>query len=398
MKKLLFLGFAGILLYCHAQSQTIATTPAKKASTARNTISAKSTTKKHPIAKGSPVMAKSFELTGSIAGLTSPKIMMQYMSGGKMRIDTTIVFNGSFVFRGSVDGPSFSQIMSTDFTFSHNQYLENTKMTIIKKDTTNDVVFSGSATEDENTVFNKYRSSLGDKIYLLRQDLEKQGQTDAPGADKRAKAELYPLYDSMNLLTEAYIKVHPKSLISITELGKIAGSIDTKKLQIVFATLDTSLQASPTGKEISASIEKRLKTEVGVAAMPFSQKNDKGEDISLASFKGKYLLIDFWASWCGPCRAENPNVVKSFNKYKGKGFMILGVSLDQDSTKWKTAIEKDSLGWAQVSDLKGWQNAVAAQYGVQSIPANFLIGPDGVILARDLRGEALEAKLAELLD
>ncbi|HWK07424.1 MAG TPA: TlpA disulfide reductase family protein [Puia sp.] len=385
MKKWIVTGFVGVMLFSHGQAQQAA---AKK----------KTETTKTTAAKGNPDNEKSFELAGAIAGLTSPKIMLRYETGGKMRIDTAIVFNGSFVFRGTVDGPTFSQMMSTDFTFSHNQYLENAKMTITKKDTTSDVAFSGSATEDENTVFNKYKSALGDKIYLLRQELQKLSETDAAAAEKRSKTELIPLYDSMNLKIESYVKEHPKSLVSLIELSKIAGGIDTKELGGVFSGLDKSLQESATGKGIAASIESRLKTEVGVVAIPFTQKNDKGEDISLTSFKGKYLLIDFWASWCGPCRAENPNVVKSFNKYKDKGFMILGVSLDQDSTKWKAAIEKDSLGWAQVSDLKGWQNAVAVQYGIQAIPANFLVGPDGVIIAKDLRGEALEQKLAELLD
>jgi peroxiredoxin len=381
MKKWILTGFVGLVLFSHAEAQ--------------QKIAA---SKKNAVNKATVAEKKTFELKGNIAGLTSPKIMLRYETGGKTVIDTSVVFNGSFIFRGTLDGPTSSQMMATDFKFMHNQYLENANMTMVKKDSTSEVVFSGSATEDENTAFNKYRSALGDKIYLLRQELEKSSATDAAGTEKRAKAELYPLYDSMNLKIESYVKLHPKSLISLIELSKIAGSIDTKQLGVVFSSLDKSLQESAIGKGIATSIDARLKTEVGVAAIPFTQKNGKGEDISLASFKGKYVLIDFWASWCGPCRAENPNVVKSYNKYKDKGFVILGVSLDQDSTKWKAAIEKDSLLWTQVSDLKGWQNAVAVQYGIQAIPANFLLGPDGVIIAKDLRAEALEKKLAELLD
>ena len=122
-----------------------------------------------------------------------------------------------------------------------------------------------------------------------------------------------------------------------------------------------------------------------------------GKQIALSSFKGKYVLIDFWASWCGPCRGENPNVVANFNKFKNKNFTILGVSLDEDKTKWLEAIKKDNLSWTHVSDLKGWNSASVPLYGFDGIPYNVLIDPTGKIIATELRGEALGRKLAEVL-
>jgi peroxiredoxin len=133
---------------------------------------------------------------------------------------------------------------------------------------------------------------------------------------------------------------------------------------------------------------------VGSVLPEFAQNDVNGKLVSLSSLRGKYVLIDFWASWCGPCRAENPNVVKAYNAYKSKGFTVLGVSLDQDKTKWLAAIKKDGLTWTHVSDLKYWNNAVAVQFGIQSIPANFLIDPNGVVIGKDLRGEDLERALA----
>jgi peroxiredoxin len=165
----------------------------------------------------------------------------------------------------------------------------------------------------------------------------------------------------------------------------------------------TSIYASFTGDAkkgpFAAMLDKTVASaeigRVGSVLPEFTQNDASGKSVSLSSLRGKYVLIDFWASWCGPCRAENPNVVKAFNAYKSKGFTILGVSLDQDKAKWLEAIKKDGLTWTHVSDLKYWNNAVAQQFGIQSIPANFLIDPNGVVIGKDLRGEELEKFLAK---
>ena len=137
--------------------------------------------------------------------------------------------------------------------------------------------------------------------------------------------------------------------------------------------------------------------DIGTVIPDFEQNDVNGNPVNIKSFRGKYVLVDFWASWCGPCRGENPNVVSAFKKYSSKNFTVLGVSLDKTKDPWLQAIANDGLTWTHVSDLKGWTNAVAQKFGINSIPQNFLIDPNGVIIGRNLRGPDLESKLESVL-
>jgi hypothetical protein len=151
-------------------------------------------------------------------------------------------------------------------------------------------------------------------------------------------------------------------------------------------------------KELSQKKAQELKVgDIGTVIPDFEQNDIDGKPVNIKSFRGKFVLVDFWASWCGPCRGENPNVVSAFKKYSSKNFTVLGISLDKSKDPWIQAINNDGLTWTQVSDLKGWTNAVAQKFGINSIPQNFLIDPNGVIIGKNLRGPDLDAKLESVI-
>ena len=170
------------------------------------------------------------------------------------------------------------------------------------------------------------------------------------------------------------------------------------ELENLYGSIPSKYKDTKSGKSISSIINARKITAIGKIAPDFTQPDTSGKPVKLSDLRGKYVLVDFWASWCGPCRAENPNLVKTFDRYKDKGFTVLGISLDQPGKKdaWLAAIHKDNLTWTQVSDLKFWDNEVAVLYGVKAIPTNLLLDPEGKIIAKDLRGEDLSKKLSEL--
>ncbi|TCZ68310.1 TlpA family protein disulfide reductase [Flaviaesturariibacter aridisoli] len=246
--------------------------------------------------------------------------------------------------------------------------------------------------------FVQFQNAFMPLFNQINQYVTKANQT----ADPVERDRLVRSFDSVKRivdgLVDSYITAKPRSFVSPFVLGNTAQLLDNPVvLDQRFRRLDSSVQHSAIGRNLSAYIAQNLVGTVGSEAIEFTQADTTGKPVALSSLRGKYVLLDFWASWCRPCRAENPNVVRAYQKFQNKNFTILGVSLDQNKDAWINAIHNDGLTWTHVSDLQQWNNAVARLYGVQGIPQNFLIDPNGRIVGKNLRGEELERKLCELL-
>ncbi|RYY65056.1 MAG: AhpC/TSA family protein [Chitinophagaceae bacterium] len=246
--------------------------------------------------------------------------------------------------------------------------------------------------------FVQFQNAFMPLFNQINQYVTKANQT----ADPVERDRLVRSFDSVKRivdgLVDSYITAKPRSFVSPFVLGNTAQLLDNPVvLDQRFRRLDSNVQHSAIGRNLSAYIAQNLVGTVGSEAIEFTQADTTGKPVALSSLRGKYVLLDFWASWCRPCRAENPNVVRAYQKFQNKNFTILGVSLDQNKDAWINAIHNDGLTWTHVSDLQQWNNAVARLYGVQGIPQNFLIDPNGRIVGKNLRGEELERKLCELL-
>ena len=347
---------------------------------------------------------------------SSTKAYLKYPKNGVLALDSAEGKSGAFIFNLTGLG---TDPVKGELTIDHTGeglkaagkvrradsrvvYLEEGNILLTAADSLKKAVVTGSKL---NAEYDKYAAfyrkadqsldSLNDAYAALPAEVKKDQKIN------HHFQERYNEFSKQQLaLKGAYGIKNPDSYFSLEALNELAGfSMDVAIIEPIFKNLSPALRGSNAGLAFASKIEIERATTLGAIAPDFTQNDVNDHPVKLSDFKGKYVLIDFWASWCGPCRAENPNVVRAFNTYKDKNFTVLGISLDRPGKKaaWLAAIEEDGLKWTQLSDLKFGQNEVAKLYGISAIPQNFLVDPTGKIVGRNLRGADLDKKLAQLL-
>ncbi|MCC3158988.1 AhpC/TSA family protein [Hymenobacter sp. 15J16-1T3B] len=347
-----------------------------------------------------------YEISGQLRNATAgTKVSLAELTDNQFvaRTSATTDAQGRFTLNGTASEPALYQLKLEGQKQEVWLVLDNKTKLQLSGDAQKlaaDYTVKGSKDSELMQQLTRQMQRSSGQLQSIMERYQANAQAGRQDSMQRLEAKFMATQAGNTAALKSLIRKNPTSVVSAFALGtpqifnadENFGFADSVATQLKKAQPDSRYT-----KALVQTLEPLRKTAIGTVAPDIQLTNPAGKVVPLSSLRGQYVLLDFWASWCGPCRQENPNVVKTYEQYKGKKFTIYGVSLDQDKGKWEKAIQADGLTWTHVSDLKGWQSAAGQAYGVQSIPMNFLLDPQGRIIAKNLRGEALSAKLASVL-
>lgn len=352
-----------------------------------------------------------FEISGNLSGIGSDKkVILSYKnSGGKDAKDSATVKNGRFVLHGTTafGNKAYLALVPLKKDTSDRRraetyqefYLEKGKYKVTGNANIAEASITGTAAQADFLQWTAKSQALLAQFKEITQRFTKvyYAKVKDTVAIKAIQAEARPVHVKIEAALDSFIFNHPDSYVALDLIAtEKTAVIDPEVFEAYYRPLSQRVLRSFAGQKVTDKYNKAKQIAIG-KTVEFTQTDDKGNEFKLSSLKGKYVLVDFWASWCGPCRAENPHLLKAYNQLKNKNFEIVGVSLDETKAAWLGAVKQDGMPWIQVSDLKGFKSDVAVKYGISAIPQNFLINPQGVIIAKNLRGEDVDQKLSALI-
>ncbi|MFD0939293.1 AhpC/TSA family protein [Pedobacter boryungensis] len=339
--------------------------------------------------------AQKFNIHGTVTGLNDGTWIFLRKANPELKLDSSRVLNGKFNLKGNIEEKAVEMIIYTanykDYTML---WIEPKEITVtVKAGEFKNAITTGSKTQIEADILRKKLITINyleDSLTKLLKGKNGPETTAIWDKIKASRIEEQKIY-------QTYVKDNPNSLIAANVLQIYASSWGKEKTRELYQNISAEQKSSKFGKAVNEYLALNKEIKIGNKFEDFEQENINGKKVKLSSIKGKYILLEFWASWCGPCRGENPNLVTTYNAYKNKGFEVLGVSADDNKADWLKAVKDDKLPWENVSDLKGDRNLAVVIYGINAFPTNYLIDDKGIIIAKNLRGDDLKKKLAELL-
>ena len=342
-----------------------------------------------------------YVIKGKIEGADSVTFYLQKREAGSLvTLDSAFAKKGSFRIKGgAVEYPQMVMLVARETMARASFYLENANITITGRlDSLADVTVKGSKTHDEYLSFMESNKPLSEQYSGIYNEYQIANQNNDQERMTELQKQAESIQEQMSALQKEFIRNNPSSYFAPSLLQGISYELEASEIDAFLSAMDPGVAQIPSMVTLKERVEMMKAVSVGQKAPDFTMNDVDGNPVTLYSKVGaKLLLLDFWAAWCGPCRQENPHVVKVYNEFRKKGFDVFGVSLDRTREDWVKGIADDKLTWTHVSDLQYWNNAAARMYAVNAIPANFLLDENGVIVARNLRGDALYNKVNEVL-